>query len=328
MRRFKNILCIMAADLKFQDTLNRAVHLAENNQARLTIIEVIDEIPPNTKLFDRLLSPYDLQAKIVKERQLRLELLITPRKDSNIDLQVKILSGIPFLEIIKEVLRKKRDLVIKTADHGGVLERVFCSNDMHLLRKCPCPVWLVQSEASTPYQRILAAVDVDDSFSAEELTVRHALNLQVLEMASSLALSEFAELHIIHTWMAAGEDIVKSGFISKSEDDIATYVKEVRQRHNKNLKLLIDEMNNKLGQATLDYIKPTIHLLKGDPCEKVPVLAEKLNANLVVMGTVTHTGISGLFMGTTAETILNRINCPVLTIKPNGFKTPVTLEHA
>jgi len=315
----------MTADLKFQDTLDRAVHLAENNQARLTVVEVIDEIPPNTKLFDRLMSPYDLQEKIVEEHQQRLELLITPWKNTTIDLQVKVLSGIPFLEIIKEVLGKKRDLVIKTADHGGVLEQVFCSNDMHLLRKCPCPVWLVQSEAPTAYQRILAAVDVDDSFSAEELSVRHPLNLQVLEMASSLALSEFAELHIIHTWMATGESIVKSGFVTQSEDEIATYVKEVKHRHNTNLKQLINEMNSKLGQATVDYIKPKIHLLKGDPCDKVPMLAKELNASLVVMGTVTHTGISGLFMGTTAETILNRISCPVLAIKPQGFKTPVAL---
>ena len=45
-----------------------------------------------------------------------------------------------FLEIIREVLRNGHDLVIKAAESGGLLDRVFGSNDMHLLRKCMCPV--------------------------------------------------------------------------------------------------------------------------------------------------------------------------------------------
>ena len=326
MQRFKDILCVMAPDLKVKDALERAVGLAGNNNARLTVVEVVDEIPPNTKLLDRVLSPYDLQAKIVSEHRQRLEELITPWRNKNVEIQVKVLSGIPFLEIIKEVLRNKLDLVIKAADCSGALDRVFCSNDMHLLRKCPCPVWLVQSESPKDYQRILAAVDVDDSFSPEELKVRHLLNLQILEMASSLALSEFAELHIIHTWEAIGESVMYGGFITMSKDEITSYVEEVRQRHNKNLNVLIDEMNRKLEKTTLEHTKPQTHLLKGSPCNKIPALAEELNASLVVMGTVAHTGISGLFMGNTAETILNHIDCPILAIKPPGFETPVALE--
>jgi nucleotide-binding universal stress UspA family protein len=48
--------------------------------------------------------------------------------------------------------------------------------------------------------------------------------------------------------------------------------------------------------------------------------------DLIIMGTVARTGIPGFLMGNTAETILNRIECSVLAIKPAGFVTPVTLE--
>jgi nucleotide-binding universal stress UspA family protein len=44
------------------------------------------------------------------------------------------------------------------------------------------------------------------------------------------------------------------------------------------------------------------------------------------MGTVARTGISGFFMGNTAETILNQLDCSVLAVKPQGFVTPVTLD--
>jgi universal stress protein E len=44
------------------------------------------------------------------------------------------------------------------------------------------------------------------------------------------------------------------------------------------------------------------------------------------METVGRTGIPGLLMGNTAETILQQVNCSVLAIKPPGFVTPVTLD--
>lgn len=72
MRRFKNILCVVGPELKDNVALEHAAKLAENNQASLTVVELIDEIPPNIKLLERILSPEDLQAKIVMEHQKKL----------------------------------------------------------------------------------------------------------------------------------------------------------------------------------------------------------------------------------------------------------------
>jgi nucleotide-binding universal stress UspA family protein len=44
---------------------------------------------------------------------------------------------------------------------------------------------------------------------------------------------------------------------------------------------------------------------------------------LLVMGTVCRTGVAGFLIGNTAEGVLDQINCSVLTLKPEGFKTPV-----
>jgi nucleotide-binding universal stress UspA family protein len=56
------------------------------------------------------------------------------------------------------------------------------------------------------------------------------------------------------------------------------------------------------------------------------VLAQQLEVDLVVMGTVARTGIPGLIMGNTAEAILEQLDCSVLAIKPPGFVTPVSLQ--
>ena len=325
MRRFKNILCVVNTEHDDASVLEHAVKLAVNNHAQLTVLEVIDEIPPNTTLLERTLSPIDLQDQMIRAHQNRLQELAS-HWSQKIEIKLKVLTGILFLEVIHEVLRNGHDLVFKTAEHGMLLDRVFGSDDMHLLRKCPCPVWLIKPNSPKTYKKILAAVDVDDSYPSEELNTRHLLNQQILEMASSLALSEFAELHIVHAWVAIGESFMRGGFAARPEEEIVTYVEEVKQQHSKNLNVLLSGVIDNLGEDALEYLKPEKHLLKGYPREKVPELAEEIKVDLVVMGTVARTGLSGFFIGNTAEAILNQLDCSVLAIKPPGFVTPVTLD--
>jgi len=137
MQRFKSILFVVAPDFANTTALERAVTLADNNQCRLTVIEIIDEISPGMKLLDFSLSSIDLQAMIVAEHETGLQTMVAPWSQK-IEIQTKVLIGTPFLEIIREVLRNGQDLVIKMAESGSLLDQVFCSDDMHLLRKCLC----------------------------------------------------------------------------------------------------------------------------------------------------------------------------------------------
>jgi nucleotide-binding universal stress UspA family protein len=52
----------------------------------------------------------------------------------------------------------------------------------------------------------------------------------------------------------------------------------------------------------------------------------ELGIDLLVMGSVCRTGIAGFLIGNTAEEVINQVDCSVLTLKPKGFITPVTLE--
>jgi nucleotide-binding universal stress UspA family protein len=224
------------------------------------------------------------------------------------------------------VIRKGYDLVIKSPEQWDWLDRFFGSDDMHLLRKCPCPVWLVRPLAEQSYRRVLAAVDVDDSYAPAELRTRQAMNRQILEMASSLALSEFAELHVVHAWEAIGESAMRGAFMSVPEAKITAYVKHEKRRHEASLETLMGEVNAKLGQEATDFLRPSLHLVKGTARKEIPLLARQIGVDLVVMGTVARTGIPGLIMGNSAEAILNQIDCSVLAVKPPGFVSPVSLE--
>jgi universal stress protein E len=326
MRRFKNILFVADSGLKGSDAFERAVSLTENNQASLTVVDVVERVIAGIGMSEGGPISADLQAAMVREHTQGLETLVAPFR-KRIEIHIKVLTGVPFLEIIREVLRNGHDLVIRIPETWDWRDRLFGSDDMHLLRKCPCPVWLIKPQAPKAYRCILAAVDVGDEHLPAELESQHALNRQILEMASCLALSEFAELHIVHAWHAVAESAIRGAFMQTPEDDIIAYVEQVRRQCEASLDGLIREVTGNLGQDALDYLKLQTHLVKGLARKDIATLAKRIEADLVVMGTVARTGVPGFIMGNTAETILNQIDCSVLAIKPPGFVTPVTLEE-
>ncbi len=328
MQRLKNILCVMERGAASQAALERAVTLAENNQAGLTVVDVIPRVTAGIGMPDGGPVPRDLQAAMVREHETRLVSFVEPYLQ-RLDIQHKVLLGTSFLEVIREVLRYGHDLVIKCPESPDWLDRFLAGDDMHLLRKCPCPVWLIKPHASRPYKRILAAVDVDDGYPPPELATRHALNVQILEMAASLAIAEFAELHLVHAWESMSEMISGFAFSSDiSSEKFAANVEQERRQQQQLLDELVREISAKSDGArdALDYLKPRTHLLKGSARKEIPTLAKHLQVDCIVMGTVARTGIRGFIMGNTAETILEQIDCSVLAIKPDGFVTPVAVE--
>ena len=324
MTIFKNILCVVDTREECTNAIERAVTLAENNQANLTVIDVVYRITAGIGMPDGGPISADLQSAVETTHAQKLELLIDPYRQ-RIPIKTSVRNGTCFLEIIRQVLSDGHDLVIKVPEKLAWLDRLFGSDDMNLLRECPCPVWLVKPQEEKPYGRILAAVDVDDAHPPAELNTRHTLNQQILEKAVSLALSDFAELHIVHAWQAIGESAMRGAFMHTPEAEIVAYVEQIRRRHETSLNELMRGITGTLGQDAAEYLNPRTHLVKGWARKEIPALAKQLKADVIVMGTVARTGVPGFIMGNTAEMILNQIDCSVLAIKPPGFETPVTL---
>ncbi len=320
MKQFNNILFIYDSASDNSACLEHAVSLAENNQARLTVLEVIEDLPYSMGKVSDIVSLETLQKALLEECEEKLKkLLESIQKD--IKVRTKVRTGIIFLEIIREVIEEKRDLVIKSTQDGSQLEIISGSNNMHLLRKCPCPVWLMKPNNEKLPQRILAAVDCEEK---NDIHTNKRLNQKILEMSASLAGSGLCELHVVHVWQVYGESSLRNGFARLPEKELNDYIDEVRQEHHEWLKQLMDDLTRKIGKDAFDFVKPRIHLLKGNPQNEILRLADELEIELVVMGTVARTGIPGFFMGNTAESILNRIDQSVLAFKPEGFVTPVT----
>jgi len=128
------------------------------------------------------------------------------------------------------------------------------------------------------------AVDIDDFNQSEELNTREQLNLQIFEMASSLALSEFAELHIANAWVELSEELLRSASIGIQESDTVTLSEQERRQHQHNLNEFITETMKNLGPNAMEYIKPQTHLLKGIAHREITLLAKTLRLILWLWG--------------------------------------------
>jgi universal stress protein E len=62
------------------------------------------------------------------------------------------------------------------------------------------------------------------------------------------------------------------------------------------------------------------HIHQGGTRQLLLTLTEQLRADAVVMGAISRSGLKGLFLGNTAEDVLDRLHCDLIIVKPEGFK--------
>jgi nucleotide-binding universal stress UspA family protein len=309
MRRFKNIVVLYECD---RATLDRAASLAKENRARLTVVQVVGNPPDNWEHVDLGGKTLDLRKLVVNELEKSLKEFVASAKHERSRIATKVLTGIPSVEIVRDVIKDNRDLLIMTAEgKGGLKERLFGSTARHLLRQCPCPVWIMKPTRRKRFRQIMAAVD-----PAPENKVRDSMNATILQLASSLAAQDHADLQVVHAWTLYGETLMRRPGVGLAESEIRRYAQQEAQKQRRALEALLAKHIGGMGE---------VNLVNGNAGSVIPQMAATMKVDLLVMGTVCRTGIPGFFIGNTAETILDKVDCSVLTVKPEGFQSAVQL---
>jgi nucleotide-binding universal stress UspA family protein len=191
----------------------------------------------------------------------------------------------------------------------GLKAKFFGSTALHLMRKCPCPVWVVKPVQDKTFAGILTAVDPDPSDKS-----KHALNVRIMDLATSLAQQEQSKLHVVHIWSPWREHFLRYAKMSARQVDQVTQELLTQRRK---------ELDELVGGYSLEDLDSHVHFLLDEPGLAIPELAAGQHIELIVMGTVCRTGLPGLFIGSTAENVLSQVDCSVLAVKPEGFESPV-----
>lgn len=317
----KRIL-VVASSGENENTVRASIDLADKHDADISILICVQR-PSELRMLTQISGrpAQEVMDEIADQKLGEINRLLRSVGSTH-DIKAKIAFGETFVETIRHVIHHDIDMVVKSAmPLRNVRHLLFSSADQHLLRKCPCPVWLRLPDSSPTMSTIIAAVDLDD-WDAPQPDTLATLNRRVLDMAMQLAGGQpNAKLHVINAWEAAAEGLV--GTFSSSRDlqeAKITYTDDIIARHTSAMDMLVDQA---IEHADVSMNRIETHVLRGTAQEVITDYARNAGADVVVMGTVARTGLSGIFIGNTAEDILNSLECSVLTVKPEGFVSPV-----
>jgi universal stress protein E len=304
------------SDVSAQHALRRGADLARQLNAELKVVAVCDY---NDYLRGRrLLNLGGLESAWRDHSASKyawLEGIVKAAGVSGLRVTAEVTWDRPLHEgITRQVLRYQPDLVLKDTHHHAALQRaLFTNTDWHLIRECPAPLMLVRTDAWAGASGILAAVD-----PVHEKDKPAALDRKILDTASFMAQALGRELHVLHVIEPIEAMVsLEEGYVPN-----ALVVEEISRK-------LRDEhetaMHSLLMERHLPYGR--VHLRRGSVQGELIAAARELPAALVVMGAVARTGLKRVFLGSTAERVLESIPCDVLIVKPDGFECPVELSE-
>lgn len=207
--------------------------------------------------------------------------------------------------IDRKVLEVKPYLVVKDTHYQSAIKRsIFSNTDWDLIRNCPAPLLLVKPRAISDKPCVMAAVDPVHTHDKPA-----GLDHQILSRAEELCLAAQGQLHVFHAFdpapaiAAATTTMVAPIFAPVSE-----LIEELGQQHQKALDELLEEHPLKAFDS---------HVHQGSPQELLIAFAEHIKADFVVMGAVSRSGLKRVFIGSTAERVLDHLPCDLLIVKPD-----------
>ncbi len=310
MSIWRNVLIYADGRPEAQVALTEGTRLAAHADGRATALDVLSQLPSRIPPGLLAMAQDELLELMQEQRTEQLQedvdglQLLKPAT-------VKVTHGNPAFELIRHAANGRHDLIVKAARGRDVRHLTsFGTTALHLVRKSPVPVLVLSPERSLLERpKVLCAVDpLEDETMVD-------LNRRLLAAARGLAEVYSADVHVVHV-LDAHRIGAYSAFLGT--DAFAQFLQGWQRSVAKSLETLI-------AQELSGLPRVHAHLLEGDPSDALVSLAAKESVSHLVIGSVSHNE-PGALVGSLAEDVLSRVECSVLTMKPAGFKTPVTLR--
>ncbi|CDL80520.1 universal stress protein UspE [Xenorhabdus szentirmaii] len=311
MANYQNLLVAIDPSQDDQPALRRAVYIVQRNGGRIKAFLSIYDLSYE---MTTLLSPEERNAmrkSVISQRVAWIKQQAHYYLESGIDIEIKVVwHNRPYEAIIQEVITGNHDLLLKMAHQHSKLESIiFTPLDWHLLRKCPCPVWMVKDQVWPENGAAVVAVNL-----SHEEAYHSELNLKLVHETQDLAKRIVKEplIHLVSAYPVAPLNIATE----IPDFDPNVYNQALRGQHLVAMKELrqkfcIDEQHT--------------HVREGVPERVIPETCDELNAGVVVLGILGRTGLSAAFLGNTAEHVIDKLKCDLLAIKPDGFICPINV---
>lgn len=307
-QNYERILVATDFSAHAEAALKQGVWLARQTGAQLVLAHALPDLRRDAQFAlyrTRLDLLYgkgeDFEREVRREADTKMRRMMVDLNAIDLDVKFETLLGEPFVEIIHAVQQEGYDLVCTGTRGLAAWEQFFVgSTAKRLIRKCPSSVWIVKAEHVGPPKAVLAATDFSD--------VSRRAVLEGLWVANQ-ASADFHLLHVIDL-MGLEEDVIAK---SRKGSSLRHGIKE---EANQRLNDLVESLNTESSRIQR-------HISWGTPWKEIADHAQHLNIDLITIGTVGRSGIKGLLLGNTAEKVLSTCDCSILTVKPDGFVSPI-----
>jgi len=283
-----------------QKAIRRAAALASSTGATVELFNAI----PSTLSSGIAHAEAEQFTRYAADQSLRqLERTANRLRREDIVVETTVQTGFPVHQaILRQAKQTKADLVVIEAHKHNLFARLLLTQtDFELIRHCPVPLLIVKGTAAWRHPRILAALD---PFHANDKP--SALDGEIIAAAHALGKAVHGVVHAAHVYQSLPGTIlpmpVAPTVVAANPAEEKAYRTAMRRRFNE-------------AADRHQIARPRAHLVCGDAAVQLPRLARSLHAGLVVMGAASRSGLKRIFIGNTAERVLDSLPCDVLVVK-------------
>lgn len=297
MLPLSRVLVVLDPGQEAQPALDKVLALARVAEFDITLLSVeYTQYLVEGYYFNAVDLP-GMRQELLDERTAALESLAGPLRDNGLTVDTLAVWGHPAYEsVIREADRIGADLIVShTRQHSALSRLLLTHNDWQLVRCCPIPLLLVKEKPWRDEPRFLAAVDPKHA--------RHkpaGLDHQILTAAEALATATGGQAWAVHSF----SQFPLSG----------TKLEEAKADHQAAFDALMADFSIPADRQVLSEEAPEYSLSE---------VEQEIGADLVVMGAISRSLLSDVFIGNTTEKVLDFLESDVLILKPEGFVSPV-----
>jgi universal stress protein E len=212
--------------------------------------------------------------------------------------------------IVRQVKVTKPDVLISESHRHGRLARIVLANtDWELIRDCPCPLWFVRSQDLPKQPRLLVAVDPRHTHAKPS-----KLDDRLLQAAQGVVRQLGGRIAVVHAYETPASAV--PGMLM---EPVRLPISPQRTRE------FISKTTQAVAKLAGKYRIPTVDctVREGVTGDVIAAAAERRRSDLLVMGAVSRSLLMRPVIGSTAEKVIDHVDCDVFIVKPAGFKSRV-----
>ncbi len=309
------LVAVKDPEAKWSSAVAKAAQIARTTGAGIELfhavdtrlnIDALDTFENGLAQFEEeQTAPYRQKLEALADRVRRHGILVTT---------ASVLDHPVYEAILRQAQLVGADLIVTDCHSGQHLApSLLHLTDWELARLSPVPVLIVRKPRLYHRPGVLCAVDPEHTFAKPA-----GLEPRILATGGEICRAVRGVMHAVHAYMS----------IAPGAEASSACVPGTAMKMDAVAAADAEAAFNKLLRSTAADVPPERrHLVGGNAADAILRVIAQVRADILVLGSISRSGLKRLIVGNTAEKLLYRLPCDVLVVKPEDFESRVAAER-